>query len=631
MCGINGFIQFAPTRSKEEMAELVHSMNEMIIHRGPDDEGLFSDEYCSLGMRRLSIIDLESGSQPIWNKTHTKMIVFNGELYNYRDLRIILENKGYSFSTKSDTEVALIAYDEWEEDCFDKLEGMFSFAIYDKERTEWIIVRDRVGEKPLYYYTDQSCFSFASELKSLLKTGLFEKEIDKESLSTFFQLTYIPAPRSIFKSVKKLMPGTFFRVSREGHIQEKRYWKLEPQARIADYQDYNTCKKELREKLFGSVERRMISDVPLGAFLSGGFDSSIVVGIMSRISNQRINTFNIAYKEKQFDESKLAQIVAKKNNTNHTELLLDWNEVIHDVDTVLNNIDEPYADSSLIATYAVSKMTKQHVTVALTGDAGDELFAGYNKYLGNYYGQKYNKIPGPIRKGVIEPLASALPKGKAISRKIHKVISTSQMSEYDRALWLMSLGFKSDELKQLCPGINVDTLSFVKDQFEEVKQCDIQARIQYVDFCTVLEGDMLTKTDRASMLASLETRVPMLDRDVIELAANIPTTYKIKGKERKIILKDTFRDLLPEELFSAPKHGFEVPIGKWLSEELYERLCYFASEDFIETQGLFSLTYINKVIEEHKSKKVDRSSELWAFFVFQNWYERVFVKNEYNQ
>lgn len=624
MCGINGHIQFKNTKSPEEMQDLVHRMNEQIIHRGPDHEGLYSDEHCALGMRRLSIIDLQGGNQPIWNEDHTKVIVFNGEIYNYRELKEKLISKGHIFQTETDTEVIIVAYDEYGADCFDMLEGMFALAIYDTKEKIWIIARDRAGEKPLYYYTDNDSFSFASELKSLSRTGLINKKIDVSALSTYFQLTYIPAPKTIYENVFKLMPGSFLTISESGEIKESKYWTLLPHGDIERYHDYTYCRKALRHKLFKSIERCMISDVPLGAFLSGGFDSSIVVGIMSHISNKPINTFNIGFKEKQFDESELAEIVAKKNNTHHTKLMLDWDEVLKDIDHVLENIDEPFADSSLIATYAVSRLTKQHVTVALTGDAGDELFAGYDKYLGNYYGEKYRKIPGILRKGIIEPIISKLPYDKTITRKLKKVITTAQMDDLSRAIWLMSLGFKDYELIKLCRNADTESLSFIRDQYELLDSADIQTRTQYVDFLTVLEGDMLTKVDRASMLTSLETRVPMLDKNLIELAFNLPTEYKISGKRRKIILKETFRDLLPNELFSAPKHGFGVPIGKWIEYDLRTQLNKYLSKDFIGNQGLFDFNYINSLVNDHMNHKSNRYSELWTFFVFQNWYEREF-------
>lgn len=623
MCGINGFISFKNEFNKQKMLNIVHSMNEQIIHRGPNDEGLYADDHCALGMRRLSIIDLEGGNQPIWNEDHTKMIIFNGEIYNYKTVKQDLINLGHHFSTNSDTETVLHGFEEYGMDILDKIEGMFCFVIYDTVKTEWIIARDRVGEKPLYYFKTDFYFIFASELKSLIATGLIPKKIDYEALSTYFQLTYIPAPKTIFEGVCKLPAATVMVIKNDGVASLNRYWNLKTVIDNAEVKNYETCKTELRQKLFTSVEQRMNSDVPLGAFLSGGFDSSIIVGIMSQISDKPINTFTIGYKEKQFDESELAAIVAKKNNTNHTTLMLDWDNALSDVEHLLSSIDEPYADSSLIASYVVSKLTKEHVTVALSGDAGDELFAGYNKYLVGYYGDRYKAIPGFLRKGIINPAISLLPTNSSLSKKAKKLIDAAELDDFERIIRLMSLGFKKEEMLQLMPGFAPGSLDFIRSQYDALKKADSQTRTQYIDFMTVLEGDMLPKVDRSSMLASLEMRAPLLDRGVIELAYSMPSEYKIKGKERKIILKDTFRDLLPDELFSAPKHGFMVPIGKWLAKDLRDRLEYYASREFIEEQGLFDFGYLNGVVGKHLSGQEDRFSELWAFFVFQNWYERV--------
>lgn len=624
MCGITGFIQLEQNYSVENLRSIVHKMNEQIIHRGPDSEGLYADRECALGMRRLSIIDLQGGGQPIWNETHDKLIVFNGELYNFRPLRQELIKKGHRFSTDSDTEVMLHGYEEYGTDFLKQAEGMFAFAIYDLKQKVWVLARDRIGEKPLYYYRDGKNFLFASELKSLVCTGIVPKQIDKEALSRYFQLTYIPAPKSIFKNVYKLPPACVMRIDLQGNISTEPYWQLDIDDDNGEYEDYEACKKKLRNALFASVERRMISDVPIGAFLSGGFDSGIIVGIMSQLSQTPINTFTIGFKEKQFDESPLAEIVAKKNHTNHRVLMLDWNETFKDIDKILENIDEPFADSSLIATYAVSKMARQCVTVTLTGDAGDELFAGYNKYLISYYSDMYKKVPKPIRKGVIEPFAGMLPKKSSIARKVNKVLQIADSDIYEQRKRLMSLGFKENEVKELLSDAFADPMDFIREDYEFLKNADEQKRAQYIDLKTVLEGDMLAKVDRASMLNSLETRVPMLDREVIELAFRMPTKFKIDKKNRKIILKDTFRDLLPEELFHAPKHGFAVPIGELLEHKLNAKLNAYADREYLKRQGIFNAEYIRGMIDSHMRHRENRFSELWAFYVFQNWYERMF-------
>lgn len=622
MCGINGLIKLNKKNEWGNAKELVHQMNEQIIHRGPNSEGLYSDDLCALGMRRLSIIDLADGNQPIWNENRDKLIVFNGELYNFIPLRADLKNKGHQFQTNSDTEVVLHGYEEYGTDFFDRMEGMYAFCIYDLICKEWIICRDRIGEKPLYYYQTKDFFLFGSELKSLMKTGLVPKQINKEALSIYFQLTYIPAPYSILENVFKLPPASYMRIEANGNIKIEKYWQL-TLSEDDRYQDYEWCKKQLRDTFLQSVENRMISDVPLGAFLSGGFDSTIVVGAMSQLSSSPINTFTIGFKEKQHDESELAALVAKKNGTNHRILSLDWNEAVSNIGRILENMDEPFADSSLIATYTVSKMAKEYVSVILTGDAGDELFAGYNKYLISYYSDRYNRIPKILRKGIIEPSAKLLPANSSIARKVNKVIGSSSLDVFEQRKYMMSLGFKPIEMKQLLQSGYVSEMPFIREQYDTLN-CEEQTRAQFVDLNTVLEGDMLTKVDRGSMLASLETRVPMLDRKMIELAFNMPAKFKINNKDRKIILKDTFRDYIPDELFRAPKHGFSVPVGNWLEKDLKQNLMKYADKEFLENQGLFNSTYVHQVIDEHMNHKVDRFSELWAFYVFQKWYIECF-------
>lgn len=625
MCGINGFIQFKKVYDHSRLYNIVHEMNKSIIHRGPDHEGIFSDDICSLGMRRLSIIDLKGGAQPIWNESHDKLIIFNGELYNYKVLKQNLLKKGHIFSTDSDTEVVLHGFESYGIEFIQKMEGMFAFAIYDVLEKKWILARDRIGEKPLYYWHSNEYFIFASELKSILSTGVVPKEIDREALSRYFQLTYIPAPKSIITNVCKLMPSTVMTIDAAGNEKFERYWNLDVDYDDDRYQDYDQCKILLREKLFKSVEQRMISDVPIGAFLSGGFDSTIIVGVMSQLSDRPVDTFTIGFKEKMYDESALAKVVADKNKSNHHVLTLSENDIFSDLDKILDNMDEPFADSSLIATYAVSKMTKQYVTVALTGDAGDELFAGYNKYLISYYGDLYQHIPKIIRKALIEPASKVLPSRSDLARKVKKVIGASDMDVYQKRKQLMSLGFKEEELKRLMPDKYVDPLEFIRCEYDFLKNRDEQIKAQYIDLKIVLEGDMLAKVDRASMLASLETRVPMLDSNIVELAFKMPTKFKINKTNRKIILKDTFRDLVPEEVFRAPKHGFGVPIENWLETVLKDKLYYYASPQFIRKQGLFSGRYINHMIDMHMEHKENRYSELWAFFVFQYWYDHTLM------
>lgn len=621
MCGINGFIQTKKRYTPEQSGKIVHAMNERIVHRGPDSEGLYADDICALGMRRLAIIDLEGGNQPIWNLTRTKCIVFNGELYNFKTLKEELTAEGCVFYTNSDTEVVLQGYEKHGTDFLNRMEGMYAFCIYDLSKKTWFLARDRFGEKPLYYCKTDEGILFGSELKSLLGSGLIEKKIDLDAMSIYFQLTYIPAPYSIIEGVYKLPAATYMTIDAEGNLDIERYWSLDLNNECDD--DYESCKKRLRDALYSSVEKRMVSDVPIGAFLSGGFDSTIVTGIMSDISSSPVDTFTIGFKEKQYDESALAALVSKQHNTNHHVLTLDWDCAMEDLPYILDHMDEPFADASLIATYEVSKMTRDYVTVALTGDAGDELFAGYDKYLISYYSDLYKRVPKLLRKGVIEPASKLLPANSTLRRKVDKVVSSAELDIYSQRKKMMSLGFKPDELHLLLKDDIINRLEFIRELYEEYPGIDEQKRTQYVDVNVVLEGDMLAKVDRASMLASLETRVPMLDRTVAETAFGFRTDFKINKTDRKIILKDTFHDLIPDELFSAPKHGFGVPNGLWLQNELRSKLLEYSDKQFLEEQGLFNHEYISQVIAEHMSHKRNRCGELWAFFVFQYWYNKL--------
>jgi asparagine synthase (glutamine-hydrolysing) len=368
----------------------------------------------------------------------------------------------------------------------------------------------------------------------------------------------------------------------------------------------------------------LVSDVPFGAFLSGGIDSTIIAGAMAQISSNPINTFTIGFREKAYDESNLAGITAKKIGSNHHILKLEWDNAAENIEYVLSNMDEPFADSSLIATYTVSKMAREYVKVVLTGDSGDELFAGYNKYLISYYSDIYNRFPGFIRNGIIRPISDILPSDWSLTRKVKKVVQSSGKDIFMQRREMMCLGLKDDEIGCLSPqfdGIDA-TYDLICSYYDRLEDAEEITRAQYVDLKVVLEGDMLPKVDRASMLASLETRVPYIDSDLINIAYQIPSEYKIKGKRRKIILKDAFSDIIPEELLNAPKKGFSVPMAHWLRTILKRKLLSYASSSYMEDQGLFQAEFVNRLINEHMSKKRDRTSELWSFFVFQNWYDR---------
>ncbi len=602
MSGICGFIDFSKKFNKDYMLNIVSAMNSALY--STKEEYVFANDFCVIG------------KNDNYCENENFVLFFYGDLYNKQ----ILSQK-YSFKCNNEAELLLNIYKQKENGFFKELSGKFVVLVYNKKTNTVLIARDKVGSKQIYYYKNDDCFIFSTELNALLATDIVPKKIDKAALSQYLQLTYTPAPLTIIKDVKKLRPSTIFSIDSNGYISENEYWTL-THSIDEKHMDFDTCKAELKNLLYSSVKEKLDLYSNSGAFLSGGFDSSIVVGVMSDVSDKPIKTFTIGYDDKQFDESELAGIVAKRNNTNHTVLKLDWDTVVNNIDTVLDGVDEPYAHSPLIATYAVCNLAKQYTDVAFMGDAGDELFAGYNKYLISYYGNKYKKIPKFIRKGIIEPLSKLIPRKSSLYRKVNKVISSVDMPIFEQRKRMMSLGFKPEELKNLMLDGFVDGMDFIRVHYEYLSDADEQTRAQYVDFKTVLEGDMLPKVELASRLSGLKTCAPILDDNIIDFAYSIPTEFKINKTNRKIILKETFRYLLPDELFSAPKHGFAVPIGAWLETNLKDKLLSYANKDFLEKQGLFNYDYINKIINEHFTHQKNRYSELWAFFVFQNWYKK---------
>lgn len=625
MCGINGIIDYHKHYTKEERNSLVHRMNDKIIYRGPNMEGLFDSEYVTLGMRRLSIIDLSTGKQPIYNEKKTIAIVFNGEIYNFIRLREELVALGHQFYTSTDTEVIVHAYEQYGMEAFDYLDGMFAVAIFDSEKNKVIIARDRMGEKPLYYYKDGSYFIFGSELKSLLETKLISKKIDKRALNQYLQLTYIPAPLSIFENVYKVKPGHALEIELNGNVKETCYWRF-PEEKISQNElSYEDAKKQLYELLEQSVKDRMVSDVPLGAFLSGGIDSSIIVGLMSKLSDQPVETFTIGFNEKEYDERDRAKLVAELNQTNHHTSVLDYKEALDMLDDILEKMDEPFADSSVLPTYFVSKFTSGYAKVVLTGDAGDEMFMGYSKYLIDYYSKKYKKIPKALRKYIIEPVVYHLPDNRTITRKVRKVIDNAEKDIFEQRVALMSLGFKENERRELLKDsfYDVNCMDFIHEIYHEDSEADEVTKTQKLDAKVVLEGDMFAKVDRMSMLNSIETRTPLVSRAIVEFAMKLPSSYKIKDRNLKCILKDAFKDILPEDFDKYPKSGFAVPLDYWFRNELKDEMMNLLNAEELDKQGIFNYEYIKNIIDEHLSGRKDRKSEIWTLFVFQRWYREM--------
>jgi asparagine synthase (glutamine-hydrolysing) len=613
-------MQFHQALTGNQLAATVSRMNASIAHRGPDDDGIFSDPFLALGIRRLAIIDLVTGSQPMYNEDRSLVIVFNGEIYNFRELKRELLGKGHGFATDSDTEVVLHAYEEYGMDFLDRLDGMFAFALYNLQSHELLVCRDRAGEKPLYYRKTREGFLFGSELKGLLRSGLVDRTLNLHALYQYFQLTYIPSPLSIFENIFKLPAAHYLKVSPTGDIEIKRYWDMTFDPKYVIH-DYGQCKRLLRDALFTSVERRMISDVPLGVFLSGGIDSTIITGIMSKLSTLPVETFTIGFHDRRYDESDRARTVSAFHRTNHHVFFLDYREVLEELDTIIGYLDEPFADPSAVPTYMVSKYARKYVKVVLTGDAGDELFAGYSRYLIGHYAELYTMIPGCIRKNLVERLLDYLPNNSNFSRKARKVICNADNTVSEQRLNLMMLGLNSSELKSLMKSFNLSScnMDFILEYYNKNQNIDELSRVLYTDFKVSLEGDMLTKVDRMSMANSLETRIPLLGKDVVDVAATIPVRYKISGGRQKIILKESFSDLIPPSLSAAWKRGFRVPIGDWLRGHLQPVLSKELDREKIESQGLFEYEFIDRVIREHMSGRIDRSNILWNLIVFQKW------------
>ncbi len=621
MCGIVGKISF-----KEAIQEIdIKRLCDRLITRGPDAEGFFVHQQVGLGHRRLSIIDIETGAQPMISDDNDCVLVFNGEIYNFIELREQLTNLGLNFTSQSDTEVILKAYQAFGiNKTLNLLEGMFAFALYDKTSKTIYLARDKFGEKPLYYINNGNSFIFASELKAL-EAEIGDNKIDKEALNLFFSLTYIPAPRTIYEEVKKLMPATCLQISLDKGITDFVYYDLLTEIKDKpQYTDFEQAKIVLKELLISSTKKRMISDVPIGAFLSGGIDSSIIATIMAKENKEPINTFSIGFIEKEYDESERAAIVVKKIQSNHFLQFLDYNDVVADIDAIIAYYDEPFGDSSAIPSNYVAKLAREKVTVALTGDCADELFGGYEKYLAQYYIAKYNSLPKFIRV-IIKNCVNNTPHNRLtnrILRRLKKVINNADLSSFDLHYEMMCLGvndferlnlFKTDYFTNVKP--------IIKERFQKFEKGSEEEKGYYTDLTTVLEGDMLVKVDRICMKNSLEARVPFLDSKIVEFAYQIPLNYKIKGNNKKYILKETFKKYLPEATINYKKQGFGVPVDYWLKNQLKDELISLMEPDFINNQGIFNYSTINNWFEEHVSGKENHKGKLWNFYVFQKWYK----------
>ena len=625
MCGIVGVI--TKNNKADSFINRMNNALDVLKQRGPDHTGIFLYENILLGHTRLSVIDVsENASQPFTDISGRYTIVYNGEIFNFKELRNQLLEKGFSFRSQSDTEVLLNLFICFGADCLNMLNGFFAFAIYDKLEKSIFIARDRMGVKPLLIFRDDEKIIFASEMKALLCFQI-SKELDESSLFQYLQLNYISAPHSIFKKVKKIKAG-FYVVIKGNSYEEKEYYKIPFQNQLKNFDSYEIALKKTHELLENAVQRRMVSDVPLGAFLSGGIDSSVIVGLASKFTKQ-LKTFSIGFSDEPlFDETSYAQLVADKYKTDHTVFKLKNDDLFGILQNVLDYTDEPFADSSTLAVYILSMHAKKHVTVALSGDGADEILGGYNKHMAEWKVQRLGKA-GHIFK-YFSPFLDVLPQSRNtfLGNKIRQLNRYAQgmgLSEADRYWHWCSI---ADEMKAATIlKLNIDNDEYLNRKSEIIDFIDEPGdfnKILYADSKLVLQNDMLVKVDMMSMANSLEIRSPFLDYEFVNYMFSLSAEYKISGNIRKKILKDAFRNELPEKIFHRGKQGFEVPLLKWFRTDLRSMITDdLLNKDFVEYQNVFDVHEIELLKKQlFSSNPGDAAARIWGLIVFQNWWKK---------
>ena len=618
MCGIAGIFEFE--RTDPIPVETVRRMNETIVHRGPDDEGIHVGPGVGLGFRRLSIIDLAGGHQPISNEDGSIWVMLNGEIYNFAELRQELLKKGHRFTTRSDTETIVHLYEEYGANCFPKLRGMFAIAVWDSRARKLVLARDRVGKKPLFYSVDRKRILFGSELKVLLAADGLPREIDSQALCDYFSFGYIPAPKTIYRAARKVLPGHYLEVTRE-NVREVCYWDISF-GRVEQRSEKAWCEL-LRHELCEATRLRLISDVPLGAFLSGGVDSSSIVATMKHLMKQPVTTCSIGFQEENYNEVEFARKIAQQFGTDHHEQMVRPN-AIEVVDKLAWHYDEPFADSSAIPTYYVSKMARQHVTVALGGDGGDENFAGYNRYLLDHWENRLRRhFPDWMRRRVFGPLGKYYPalawaprifRGRATFQSL----SSPPLEGYFNSV---SIFRGDDKFRLFTPEFRqslgkYNSLQVLRQHYDRADTDDLLSRIQYVDMKTYLPDDILAKVDRASMAVSLEVRAPLLDHHLMETVATIPSSLKLRGRCGKYIFKKAMEPRLPADILYRHKQGFAIPLDHWFRKDLkelaYETL-FSSSDEMIDAR------FLKRIWEQHQKGSHNRSAHLWATLMYRKW------------
>ncbi len=626
MCGIFGIVTPSPSRGFLERA------TNTLVHRGPDDSGFYLDDHAGLGFRRLSIIDVAGGHQPIFNEDRTKCIVFNGEIYNYAELRNRLLALGHCFETNGDTETILHAYEEWGESCVEHLRGMFAFAIWDATERVLFLSRDRFGIKPVFYGLYQGGFCFASEMKAILVDDNFPREIDEQALAGYFTLSYIPGEMTIYKDIRKLLPGHNL-TWRDGKFTIRKYWDLafKPEEGRSEQHFIQGVMDHLRE----SVGIHLMSEVPLGAFLSGGVDSSTIVALMSEFSDTPVNTICMGFGGEvggYLDERGYARQVAKRYNTKHSEF-----EVLPSVEgliqTIVQAFDEPFADDSAIPSYYVCKMARENVTVALSGLGGDEVFTGYERHLGFQFSRLFRRVPSFVREGLIRPLIEGLPErsdGHYTINHMKRFVRSSALPPDECYFGFINkikpeirnnffTNYEHFEMQQkysrdiVLSYFNSSNVSGKSDSLNRALYCDIK---------TYLPEDILAVTDRMSMQNSLEVRVPFLDHKFVEFCATIPPEMKMKWLKKKYLLKKAVRNIIPPEVIDHRKQGFVGPMTSWLKNELKPYVFESLSEANLQKHNLLQFPTVKRILEEHFTGKEIHDTLIWSMVVFQAWYDK---------
>jgi asparagine synthase (glutamine-hydrolysing) len=620
MCGIAGFVESSNATSpftRDESRGLVHRMCDVIRHRGPDDEGSWVADGVALGMRRLSIIDLATGHQPIHNEDRTVWIVFNGEIYNFPELRRELEGAGHRFYTSTDTEAIVHAYEQWGTGAIGRLRGMFGLAIWDARSRTLLVARDRIGIKPMYYAATRERLYFGSELKSIVEAPDVARDLDFDAIDHYLSFLYTPRDASIFAGVKKLPPGHLL-TWRDGRAAIEQYWEMDAEESFRGTE--RDAVSELRSVLLDAVRCHLLSDVPLGAFLSGGVDSSVVVGLMSEVSGSRVKTFSIGFDDPAYDELEHARRVAKHFGTDHHEFVVRPDAVAI-LDRVIAHFDEPFADASALPTWYVSEMARRHVTVVLSGDGGDELFGGYDRYIPHRRVAMFDRCSSRALRSAAAAAAARMPHG-ARGRNFLRHVGRDARGRYIDSIRF----FGADEKPDL---LTADVRRRLRSQdpearlarrFERLTRLPWQSQMMRFDVETYLPDDVLTKVDRMSMAHSIESRVPLLDNEVVTFASTLPAAMKIKNGRRKHVLKEVAATLLPREILDRRKQGFAVPLGAWFRGNLRELFADTLLSARARQRDYFDSGFVRRIVDEHLSGRRDHTLRLWQLVVFERWH-----------